>query len=188
MSHPLTLPPFTANMPTLHAQQTLAALASPNPLLPPSSSPPLPAPSHLPLNPPPGSSREFNGWQAAPDSLVMSAIMDRAHHFMPHLSPALLQAALNGGGAAGSASVRVGLRPYAVGGLPAIGPVPGLPGVFVAAGHEGSGLSLAPGTAELVLQQLGEGPGVGAGVAYDALLPEARLRAAEEVCVMAGAR
>ncbi|KAK9821274.1 hypothetical protein WJX74_007314 [Apatococcus lobatus] len=47
--------------------------------------------------------------------------------------------------------VRVGLRPYMVGGAPLIGPLPGLPHVVVAAGHEGSGLTLGPATAELVL-------------------------------------
>ncbi|KIY94450.1 hypothetical protein MNEG_13511 [Monoraphidium neglectum] len=112
----------------------------------------------------------------------MSAIMRRAHRFMPHLSPALLDAALSGGGPVGGASVRVGLRPYALGGLPAIGPVPGLPGVLMAAGHEGSGLSLAPATAELVLRQLGEHPPprgapLEAG-AFDDMLPERRLHAA----------
>ena len=35
-----------------------------------------------------------------------------------------------------------------------VGPVPGADGLFVAAGHEGSGLTLAPGTAELVCAQL----------------------------------
>ncbi|KAI8468098.1 MAG: oxidoreductase [Monoraphidium minutum] len=130
-----------------------------------------------------GSSREFSGWHAAPDSAVMTAIMRRAHGFAPALSPALLDAArAAGGGPGGGASVRVGLRPYALGGLPAIGPVPGLDGVFVAAGHEGSGLSLAPATAELVLQQLGAAPGGGGGgaAAQDAFLPELRLRAAAE--------
>jgi glycine/D-amino acid oxidase-like deaminating enzyme len=134
-----------------------------------------------------GSSREFRGWQAAPDSAIMVAIMERAHSFMPALSPALLQAALNGGGGPAAASVRVGLRPYAVGGLPAIGPVQGLPGVLVAAGHEGSGLSLAPATAELVLQQLGAARGGGAplagGVAIE-MMPEQRLAAAAEACLL----
>ena len=50
--------------------------------------------------------------------------------------------------------VRVGLRPYTVGGVPLVGPLPGLPRVLVAAGHEGSGLTLGPATAELVLHHL----------------------------------
>uniref|UniRef100_A0A2P2NFC7 FAD-dependent oxidoreductase domain-containing protein 1 n=1 Tax=Rhizophora mucronata TaxID=61149 RepID=A0A2P2NFC7_RHIMU len=35
-------------------------------------------------------------------------------------------------------------------GRPVIGPVPCLPNVFFATGHEGSGLSLAMGTAEMI--------------------------------------
>lgn len=35
-----------------------------------------------------------------------------------------------------------------------VGPVPGAAGVVVAAGHEGSGLTLAPATAELVCDYL----------------------------------
>ncbi len=49
---------------------------------------------------------------------------------------------------------RVGLRPYVIGGVPLIGPVPGFPRVIVAAGHEGSGLTLGPATAERVLHDL----------------------------------
>ena len=116
--------------------------------------------------------------------------MERAHTFMPALSPKLLQAALSGSASAGAASVRVGLRPYALGGLPAIGPVPGLRGVYVAAGHEGSGLSLAPATAEVVLQQLGEAPPPRGRPlppgACDAMLPELRLAAAAEARELAG--
>lgn len=35
-----------------------------------------------------------------------------------------------------------------------VGPVPGREGLLVAAGHEGSGLTLAPATAALVCEQL----------------------------------
>jgi glycine/D-amino acid oxidase-like deaminating enzyme len=50
----------------------------------------------------------------------------------------------------GGSEVRVGLRPFAVGGLPIIGPVPGLEKVYIAAGHEGSGLCLGPATATII--------------------------------------
>lgn len=76
-----------------------------------------------------GSSREFSGWEAVPSRSIISAIMTRAATFLPHLSSITADELLD--------STRVGLRPYAVGGLPAIGLVPGLPGVAVAAGHEG---------------------------------------------------
>eukprot|EP00878_Enallax_costatus_P025085 GHUV01026806.1.p1 GENE.GHUV01026806.1~~GHUV01026806.1.p1 ORF type:complete len:441 (+),score=126.12 GHUV01026806.1:624-1946(+) len=93
-----------------------------------------------------GSSREFGGWDSTPSESIVSAIMARAATFLPDLSTITADELMH--------STRVGLRPYALGGLPAVGPVPGLSGVVVAAGHEGSGLCLGPGTAELVLHHL----------------------------------
>jgi glycine oxidase len=49
-----------------------------------------------------------------------------------------------------------GLRPGTIDGLPYLGSVPGLPGVFLAAGHYRAGLHLSPGTA-LVMADLIEG-------------------------------
>lgn len=46
------------------------------------------------------------------------------------------------------------MRLLPAGGLPFIGPVEGVPGLFLATGHEGAGLTMAPATAELVVQQL----------------------------------
>ena len=44
-----------------------------------------------------------------------------------------------------------------------VGPVPGAQGLWVAAGHEGSGLTLGPATAELLAAQLlGGEPALGA--------------------------
>lgn len=43
-----------------------------------------------------------------------------------------------------------GLRPSTPDGLPLIGEVPGLPGFFMAAGHEGDGIALSPITGRLV--------------------------------------
>ena len=50
--------------------------------------------------------------------------------------------------------VRVGLRPYCLGGSPLIGPVSALPGAYLAAGHEGSGLCMGPSSAELLVTML----------------------------------
>jgi len=50
--------------------------------------------------------------------------------------------------------VRAGPRPWAARGLPHIGPVEGRRGLYIAAGHEGSGLTLAPVTAEMMLGHL----------------------------------
>lgn len=89
-----------------------------------------------------GSAREFSGWDTNPSRNVQEAIMDRASHFLPAFA------------SEGNHGVRVGLRPYALGGLPFIGPVAELPGLFLAAGHEGAGLTMAPATAELVVQHI----------------------------------
>jgi glycine/D-amino acid oxidase-like deaminating enzyme len=127
-----------------------------------------------------GSSREFSGWGAAPSSDIINAIMRRAATFLPNLAGITSEQLLG--------STRVGLRPYAVGGLPAVGPVgSALPGVYVAAGHEGSGLCLGPATAELALHHLlGSEVAPGASqqqrdallAAAAALMPEQRLLAA----------
>lgn len=43
-----------------------------------------------------------------------------------------------------------GLRPSTADGMPVIGEVPGLPGFFMAAGHEGDGIALSPITGQVV--------------------------------------
>jgi glycine/D-amino acid oxidase-like deaminating enzyme len=48
----------------------------------------------------------------------------------------------------------VGLRPYAIDKHPLIGPWPHLHGMWIAAGHEGLGISLAPITGLLLAQQI----------------------------------
>jgi len=134
----------------------------------------------------------------------VAAILRRGELFLPHLAAAA---------AAAETHARVGLRPYAVGGAPLVGPVPGapplaaaerntsacsrqhptadplrppaaarpshagLPGVILAAGHEGSGLCLGPATAELVAAYALGGDASAAPWAA-ALLPAARLAAA----------
>jgi glycine/D-amino acid oxidase-like deaminating enzyme len=50
-----------------------------------------------------------------------------------------------------------GLRPYTPDGLPILGPVPEIPGFFMAAGHEGDGIALAPITGELIAQMIAKG-------------------------------
>lgn len=88
-----------------------------------------------------GSSRELAGFDARPDHTVASAILARATQYLPELE---------GIDAADASSVRVGLRPYAGRGMPYIGEVPGVPGLYIAAGHEGSGLTLGPATGEIL--------------------------------------
>jgi hypothetical protein len=65
-----------------------------------------------------GSSREEGEWGTGRQAAVEEAILARAALFLP---------ALQGLGPKASAT-RVGLRPYALGGLPLLGPAEGLPG------------------------------------------------------------
>ncbi|KAG2496417.1 hypothetical protein HYH03_005643 [Edaphochlamys debaryana] len=125
-----------------------------------------------------GSSREFSGWDTNPSPAIVSAILERAAGFLPGLQPAAEAAAkvAAGGGAGAGAgtgggagalegmTVRVGLRPYAVGGLPLVGPVEGAPGLFLAAGHEGSGLCMGPATGELISRYVRKHIGATTGV------------------------
>ena len=53
-----------------------------------------------------------------------------------------------------------GLRPWLPDGLPAIGPSGAVPGLWVAAGHEGAGVALGPVTGRLVAQLYGGEPPV----------------------------
>jgi glycine/D-amino acid oxidase-like deaminating enzyme len=60
---------------------------------------------------------------------------------------------------AGMLETRVGLRPLSADGLPVLGPVPGVAGVYVATGHGPSGLTLGPYSAALVTELvLGHAP------------------------------
>lgn len=90
---------------------------------------------------------------------MVQAILDRARMFLPAL------------GVATPELVRVGLRPLAVRGTPCVGPVGA--GLFVAAGHEGSGLLLAPVTAKLIGDYILERTSSVAGAA--SLLPTVQL-------------
>jgi sarcosine oxidase subunit beta len=48
----------------------------------------------------------------------------------------------------------VGLRPYSIDNHPLIGPWDPVPGFWIAAGHEGLGISMAPVTGLLIAQQI----------------------------------
>jgi sarcosine oxidase subunit beta len=50
-----------------------------------------------------------------------------------------------------------GLRPYTPDGLPILGPVEEVPGLVMAAGHEGDGIALSPITGELIAQLIATG-------------------------------
>lgn len=83
-----------------------------------------------------GSSREFVGWDRAPNPALLARMLRGAVDFLPRL--------------AGIPLVRtwVGFRPATPDNRPLIGL--GHDGVWIAAGHEGLGITTATGTAELL--------------------------------------
>ncbi|ESQ32469.1 hypothetical protein EUTSA_v10004189mg [Eutrema salsugineum] len=91
-----------------------------------------------------GSSREFVGFDTEADETIIRCIWERAAEFLPKLRDLSLEDFVR------NRKVRVGLRPYMPDGKPMIGSVPGLQNLYLAAGHEGGGLSMALGTAEMV--------------------------------------
>ena len=103
-----------------------------------------------------GSSRQYGVVDPAVDRDVAAEMLRRALKFLPRLRELLVT------------RTWTGFRPSTPDKLPLIGPVPALPGVFLAAGHEGLGITTAPFTAELVAHHLLARP---APVAPAAFLP-----------------
>ncbi|XP_076951055.1 uncharacterized protein LOC143624219 isoform X5 [Bidens hawaiensis] len=91
-----------------------------------------------------GSSRRFVGFSTEISEDIINQIWERAGEFFPCLKELSLTDLEK------ARQVRVGLRPFMPGGKPMIGLAPGLSNVYLAAGHEGEGLTLALGTAEMV--------------------------------------
>lgn len=87
-----------------------------------------------------GSSRELVGLDQSVSLNAVKGIVDRAVRFFPAL--------------AGVRCLRTyaGLRPFSPDHLPMIGPVAGAESFYVATGHEGAGIGLAPGTGRLIAQ------------------------------------
>ena len=85
-----------------------------------------------------GSSRELVGWDGSTNRRVVRQMLARAHTFMPAL--------------AGTSLLRIwtGFRPATPDKLPLIGAWDGIPGLWIAAGHEGLGITMALGTARLI--------------------------------------
>ncbi|CAN6485493.1 unnamed protein product [Victoria cruziana] len=95
-----------------------------------------------------GSSRQFIGFDNGVDESIVDRILDRAQQFFPALRDLPRQDMLI------SRKIRIGHRPYMHDGKPIIGPVPGLPKLILAAGHEGAGLTMAMGTSEMVVDMV----------------------------------
>ncbi len=85
-----------------------------------------------------GSSRELVGWDSQINRRVLAKMIDRACVFMP--------------GLASLSAVRTwtGFRPATPDKLPLIGRWPATPGLWIAAGHEGLGITTSLGTAALL--------------------------------------
>jgi glycine/D-amino acid oxidase-like deaminating enzyme len=98
-----------------------------------------------------GSTRQFRGMDRTLNRELLHRSLLRAQRYAPGLARAPI------------VRTWVGLRPYSIDKHPLIGPWPPLPGFWIAAGHEGLGISLAPITGLLIAQQL-----VGAPPAIDA--------------------
>jgi glycine/D-amino acid oxidase-like deaminating enzyme len=88
-----------------------------------------------------GSSRQYGSDDAGVDPSILSRMLERAQNYMPAL--------------AGLSSIRVwtGFRAATPDKLPLVGPTEE-PGVFLAAGFEGLGITNAPGAARLAVDHL----------------------------------
>jgi len=85
-----------------------------------------------------GSTRSYTGLDVRNTPQGVAAIAREAYRLAPGLRDLSLIRCFSG------------LRPCSGDGLPLVGPVPGLEGLFVATGHEGDGVALAPVTGEIV--------------------------------------
>ncbi|MEE9394425.1 MAG: FAD-dependent oxidoreductase [Planctomycetota bacterium] len=85
-----------------------------------------------------GSSRQFDVSSREVELPILSRMLTRAQEFMPRIAD------LN------CVRAWTGIRAATPDGLPLIGPILSAPGVFLAAGHEGLGITTALATAELI--------------------------------------
>ncbi|SDF44968.1 NAD(P)/FAD-dependent oxidoreductase [Sporolituus thermophilus] len=89
-----------------------------------------------------GSTREFVGFDRRTTLEGLAAVASHVTRILPAL--------------AGVNIIRsfAGLRPHTPTGLPILGPLPELPGLIMAAGHEGDGIALAPVTGKRVAEYI----------------------------------
>lgn len=89
-----------------------------------------------------GSSRQFDNEQPEVEGWMLGRMLRRATEFLPGL------------GQMSAIRSWTGLRAASPDGLPLIGEHPEQPGLWLAVGHEGLGVTTAPGTARLLAAQL----------------------------------
>ena len=95
-----------------------------------------------------GGNREFAGFDTSVRPEVIRAIAQYCTRFVPALKELNVIRSF------------IGLRPYCEDGKPIVGPVSSVSGLYLACGHEGDGIALAPVTGLLVAQMiLGEQTG-----------------------------
>ncbi len=86
-----------------------------------------------------GSSRELVGFDGRINHRLLATMLDRAVDFVPALRDAR------------ALRTWTGFRPATPDKLPLIGRWPAVPDLWIAAGHEGLGITMAPGTADLIV-------------------------------------
>jgi glycine/D-amino acid oxidase-like deaminating enzyme len=93
-----------------------------------------------------GSSRQIDVTSRNVDPAILRQMLDRCVAYMPDIArvPAI--------------RTWTGFRAAAPDGLPLVGPWPTLPGVWLATGHEGLGITTSLATAEIVAAALVGGP------------------------------
>ena len=89
-----------------------------------------------------GSSRELVGWDRSINHDTVDAMLQRAREFMPRLADLL------------ALRIWVGFRPAIADHLPLVGKWPLREGLWIAAGHEGLGITMALGTGRLLADQI----------------------------------
>lgn len=93
-----------------------------------------------------GSSRQFVGDDRSVSIEVIQAIAQRANRFLPRLAHTKVIRSY------------AGLRPWSPDHLPIIGPVQSVPGFYIASGHEGAGICLAPITGKIIADWVADAP------------------------------
>jgi glycine/D-amino acid oxidase-like deaminating enzyme len=87
-----------------------------------------------------GSTRQFGSYERKVNRALLHTSMLRAARYVPSLMRASIVRTWSG------------LRPYPRDKFPLIGPIAALPGYYVASGHEGLGITLAPITGKLIAE------------------------------------
>ncbi|WP_369903537.1 NAD(P)/FAD-dependent oxidoreductase [Bacillus manliponensis] len=91
-----------------------------------------------------GSSREFAGFHTNVNNEVMKCIANRAIRFYPKMADMMV------------IRCYTGLRPWTEDHLPIVSQVDNIPNYYIAAGHEGDGISLAAVTGKLIEELINE--------------------------------